>query len=107
LSASPDIKVIDDPDIKDVDSLLVKQKPPESSAYHAVPIEQQMTLHDFLLSINQGTFSIPCVDKIYCPLPGMDPVAWHLEKLLCCLGPWLCLLVRISRRNLLIALWLH
>ena len=70
------IKVTDDPEIKAVDCPLVEQTLPESPTYEVVPVEQQDTLHDFFHYVNQGTFSIPCRDKIYCPLPGMDPVAW-------------------------------
>ena len=46
-SASPDVKVVDSP--------LVKQTPPKSPAYHAVPEKQQEVLHDFLLHIDQGS----------------------------------------------------
>jgi len=63
-----------------IDCPLVKQTLPDSPAYHAVPEKQQAVLHDFLLEIDQGTFGIPCGGKIYHSSPGMDPVAWPLEK---------------------------
>ncbi len=91
-SASPDVKVIDTsdikatdvPEIKAVNSPLVDQTVPKSPTYYEVaPVKQQDTLHDFFHYIDQGTFGIPCRGKIYCPLPGMDPVAWPREKSAC------------------------
>ncbi len=57
-----------------------KQALPKSPVYHVVPVKLQADLDDFLLQIYQGTFGIPCGGKIYCSSPGMDPVAWSLEK---------------------------
>ncbi len=83
-SASSDVKVIDaldvnitdNPYIKAVNGPLVEQIPPKSPTYDFAPVKQQDTLHDFFHYVNQGTFSIPCGGKVYCPSPGMDPVAW-------------------------------
>ncbi len=87
-SASSDVKVINDLDVDitndlyigAVDSPPIEQTPSEPPTYNLAPVEQQDTLHDFSRYVNQGTFSIPCRGKIYCPLPGMDPVAWPREK---------------------------
>jgi len=67
-------------DVKAVDSPLVKQTPPKSTAYQAVPEKQQEVLHDFLLHIDQGSFGILCGGKIYCPSPGLNHAVWFLEK---------------------------
>jgi len=87
-SISPDVKVIDtldvmitdDPDIKANDSTLVEQLLSEPPTYDPPPVKQQDVLYDFYRYIDQGTFGIPCRGKIYCPLPGMRPVAWPQEK---------------------------
>jgi len=71
-SASPDVKAVDSP--------LVKQTPPKSPAYHAAPEKQQADLYDLLLQIDQGSFGTPCGSKIYCFSPGLNPVVWFLEK---------------------------
>ncbi len=80
---APDIKVTNDLYIKDVNSPLVKQTPPKVPTYKVAPVKQQDTLHNFFCYVDQGTFGIPCKGKIYCPLPGMDPVAWPHEKSTC------------------------
>jgi len=71
-SASPDVKVVDSP--------LVKQTPPKSPAYHAVPEKHQAILHDFLLQIDHGSFGIPCGGQIYHSSPGMNHAVWSLKK---------------------------
>ena len=71
-----DFNVTDNLDIKAVNSPLIKQPLLEPPTYDFAPVEQQDTLHDFFHYVSQGTFGIPGGGKIYCPLPGIDPVAW-------------------------------
>ncbi len=78
-----DVSINDNPDINTVDSTLTAQTPLETPTYNLPPVEQQDILHNFFHYIDQGTFGIPCGGKIYCPLPGMDPVAWPQEKSVC------------------------
>ncbi len=80
LNASPDIKVIDGPEIEAVNNSLVEQTPPKSPTYEAAPVKQQDTLHNFLCYVDQGTFGIPCKGKIFHSSPYMDSVAWPQEK---------------------------
>jgi len=94
------------PEIEDVDSPLVEQTPPKSPAYHVVPVKQHDTLHNFLQYINQGTFGIPCEGKVYCSSLALTLLLGLERRLLACQGPWHSLLIRISRRNLQIALQL-
>jgi len=83
-SASPDVKVIDALDVKITDDLeikavkhsLVEQPLSEPPTYNPPPVKQQDVLSDFYRYVDQGTFGIPCGGKIYCPLLGMDLVAW-------------------------------
>ncbi len=91
MSASPDVKVInaldvkitDNPEIKAAEHPLVEQSLSEPPTYNPSPVEQEDTLHDFFHYVNRGTFGIPCGGKIYCPLLGMDLVAWPQEKSAC------------------------
>jgi len=87
-SASPDVEVIDaldvnvsdDLEIKAIEHPHVKQPLSEPSTHDPPSVEQQDVLYDFYRYIDQGTFGIPCRGKIYCPSPGMHPVAWPQEK---------------------------